>query len=807
MIHTFLVVAILLTVSTDVMASDAVPAQLKIFPPRVELNSKRDFQSLVVQASYSDGLTRDVTADAALALSVEGVVAMDGRVARPVGNAEIVLTAAFAGLTASVPGIVKNASDERPISFKLDVMPVFTKAGCNSGDCHGASRGQDGFRLSLFGYDPDGDYLRLTRQAPGRRLNLASSDRSLFIQKALGSAPHTGGKRLDEGLPQYRTIMRWLEAGAPADGPGVAQPVSTSLYPEAAVLASGGAEQQFVVVAHYSDGSDRDVTGVTKFLSNNDNAATISEDGLARSGARGEAFVMARFDAFTVGAHLIVVPPDAPADFPNEPETNYIDALINRKLRKLRITPSAVCSDEVFLRRAHLDIVGLSPTVEEHRRFLENPSADKRTLLIDELLNRKEFVELWVMKWAELLQIRSSDAVSYKAMLRYYDWLQEKLAGNTPVDEMVRELLSATGGVFSSPATNYYQNETDTLKTAENIAQVFLGTRLQCAQCHNHPFDRWKQDDYYGFAAFFSQIGRKPGADPRETIVFNRGSGDVSHPVSKRVMPPKFLGGPVAEINGRDRRVVLAEWLASRENKEFSRNLANIVWAHFFGRGIVHEVDDVRVSNPPSNPQLLSELAKQFRESGFDLRKLVRDICTSRAYQRSTKSTLSNASDTRNFARATVRRIRAELLNDVISRVTETKDKFKGLPLGARAVQISDGTTTSYFLKTFGRASRKTVCSCEVKMEPTLSQALHLLNGETVHGKIVEGGLIARRIAAKATDEQIIEELYIRCLSRRPTAEEAAGVIGEIESAGDRGAALEDVFWALLNSHEFLFNH
>jgi hypothetical protein len=388
----------------------------------------------------------------------------------------------------------------------------------------------------------------------------------------------------------------------------------------------------------------------------------------------------------------------------------------------------------------------------------------------------------------------------------YYNWLQEQIASNVPIDEMVKKLLSAQGGTFSSPATNYYQEEQDRLKIAENVAQVFMGMRIQCAQCHNHPFDRWTMDDYYSFAAFFAQIGRKAGSDPRETIVFNAGGGEVNHLVGGRAMPPKYLGGAVPDCTGRDRREVMADWLASPENPFFARNLSNIVWAHFFGRGIVNEVDDVRVSNPPVNGPLLDALAQHFTEYKYDFKRLVRDICTSRTYQLSTIMNDTNSFDERNFSHATLRRIRAELLLDCISQATETKDKFAGLPLGARAVQIADGNTATYFLTTFGRASRETVCACEVKMEPNLGQALHLMNGESVHVKVKDGGVVKRLLDEKKPPAEIVSELYLRCLSRRPTEDEAKTI--ETQLAGkDPQAALEDVFWALLNSREFLFNH
>jgi hypothetical protein len=516
---------------------------------------------------------------------------------------------------------------------------------------------------------------------------------------------------------------------------------------------------------------------------------------------------MARFATFTVGSPFVVLPKRIKFDFPNVPENNYVDTLVNMKLKDLRIAPSELCTDEAFVRRVYLDVVGLLPTPEEYDRFMKSTAANKRETLVDELLGRKEFAELWVMKWAELLQIKSSNQVSYKATLLYYNWLQDKISRNVPVNEWVQELLGASGGTFKNPATNYYQNETDILKVSENVAQVFMGMRIQCSQCHNHPFDRWTMNDYYGFAAFFTQIGRKGTDDPREIVVFNSGGGEIAHPVTKQQMKPKFLGGAEPDVAGKDRRQVMANWLASPENPYFATNLANIVWAHFFGQGIINEVDDVRVSNPPSNGPLLETLGKKFTEYKYDFKKLVRDICTSRTYQLSTIPNASNESDTRNFAHQSVRRIRAETMLDVISQATETKNKFPGLPLGARAVQIVDGNVSTYFLTTFGRATRESVCSCEVKLEPTLSQSLHMLNGDATTNRIRQGDLIAKRMTEKKAPEQIIEEMYLRTLVRRPSPDEMAKLQAALKEEPDKAKALEDVFWALMNTREFVFNH
>jgi hypothetical protein len=788
-------------------AAEAPLAALEVSPPDVSLHTGRGRQRIIVQAIHADGITRDVTTQAKLGLATAGVARLEGNVVAPVADGSTELKVEFGGKTVSVPVQVKDAARDRPISFKLDVMPIFMRAGCNQGGCHGAARGKDGFRLSLFGFDADGDHYRLTREMNGRRINLALPAESLLLEKAAGKVPHSGGQRIKDGDEYTQALLRWLEAGAPQDPATIAAPVSVDLYPKHAVLDGKGATQQMVVRAKYSDGTERDVTSLALFLSNNDTSAKISPDGLVTAGDRGEAFVMARFATFTVGAQVIVLPKALQFTFPNVPENNYIDTLVNAKLKKLRITPSPLCSDETFLRRAYIDIVGMLPTAEEYQKFMANPSPSKREQLVDELLGRKEFAELWVLKWAELLQIRSSNQVSYKATLLYYNWLQDKLARNVPVNEWVQELLGASGGTFKNPPTNYYQNETDILKVSENVAQVFMGMRIQCAQCHNHPFDRWTMDDYYSFAAFFSQIGRKGTDDPRETIVFNSRGGEVSHPVKKLVMAPKFLGGAVADVKDKDRRVVLARWLASPDNPYFATNLANRVWDHFFGLGIIHEPDDVRVSNPASNPELLHELGKRFTEYKYDFKKLVRDICTSRTYQLATEPNETNVGDTRNFSHAAIRRIKAETFLDCISQVTQTKNKFPGLPVGARAVQIADGGVSTYFLTTFGRATRETVCSCEVKLEPTLSQSLHLLNGEATTQRIAAGNVIGQRLAAKKSPSEIVEELYLSCLSRRPTDKEKARLEALLAAEPDKKKALDDMFWAILNSREFMFNH
>ncbi len=790
-------------------SNESVAGTLAVFPPKIALSHGEDRQSIVVQETRADGTTFDLTDQVNVRLAGEQSFAkFENGVVVPVANGAGTLIVEHRGRSVEVPVEVATVEKRLAISFTNDVMPVFSKTGCNAGSCHGAARGKDGFNLSLYGFDPGGDYFRLTREMMGRRINVAVPEDCLLTNKATGDVAHSGGSLISRDSEHYQTLLKWLREGAPYDGGDVPAVSSIELYPKAAVLDGPGSKQRLTVVANYADGASRDVTNLTYFSSNNDNSAAVSPAGVVTAANRGEAFVMARFDTHTVGSDFIILPKDAQFQWPEDVKAyNYIDDAIHDKLNKLRIRPAELCSDAEFIRRSTLDICGLLPTTEEVETFVADKSADKRSLWIDQLLERKEFSDIWLMKWSELLQVRSvGNRVSYKGTLLYYDWLKQRIANNVPVDQMVIELLSSTGGTFSNPATNYFENERNNLKIAENVAQVFMGTRIQCAQCHNHPFDRWTMDDYYSFAAFFAKVNRKRAEDPRERIIFNA-SGETKHPITGKVMLPKFLGGDVPKVRGKDRRRVLAEWLVSPENPWFARNLSNIVWAHFFGRGIVHEVDDFRVSNPPVNPRLLDDLAAKFTDYKFDFKQLVRDICNSRTYQLGTRTNETNKGDLTNFSHSTLRRIRAEVLLDAISQVTATRDKFRGLPLGSRAVQIADGNTSTYFLSTFGRAKRETVCSCEVKMEPNLSQALHLINGETVENKIKSGGLIKTMMDQGKDDATIIRDLYLRCFARKATAMEAEKLIVTIKENENRQQALEDIFWALLNSREFVFNH
>ncbi|HLH17536.1 MAG TPA: DUF1549 and DUF1553 domain-containing protein [Bryobacteraceae bacterium] len=702
-------------------------------------------------------------------------------------------------------------------SFRLDVEPVLFRAGCNSGGCHGAAAGKDGFHLSLFGYDPEGDYYRLTRQIFGRRIDLAAPAQSLMLLKATGMVPHSGGRRFPKDSAYYTTLLRWIEAGAPDDPAGVPQVTGLSLVPDKVVFNPKDKPKPLQVIAKYSDGSTRVVNQLALYLTNNPGTAAISDAGVVTPGKRGDTFVFARFAKFTTGAEIIVLPPGR-FKWPKLASNNYIDDLVYAKLKNLRIVPSALCSDEEFLRRASLDLTGTLPTPEEYDRFLRDHDREKRARLVDELMARGEFADLWATYWAEALKVRSDNNSAFgtdrKAAYEYYEWIRAAMKSDMPLDRFVRAQVAATGSNLQNPAVNLYtmlpQGQYDAKAVAQDVAQLFTGIRVQCAQCHNHPFDRWTQDDYYGFVSFFTGVTRKMASEEREFwISDNPNAAPAKHLLTGQPVPAHFLGGEAPDVKGKDPRQALAEWLTSPDNALFRQNLANRIWAHFFGRGIVEPVDDVRISNPPSNRELLESLGRHLADYGFDARRLIRDICLSRTYQLSAVPNATNRDDETQFSHARLRRIRADVLLDAISEVTATPTNFNETPRGWRAVQLFEGLNRSnnYFLKTFGLCPRESVNVSETRLEPTLAQALHLLNGDTIEGKLARSTVISREIQAGRKPEAILDELYIRALARKPSDAERKKLLPLLAADPKDRKPYDDVLWALLNSTEFSFNH
>ncbi|MEI6234661.1 MAG: DUF1549 and DUF1553 domain-containing protein [Planctomycetota bacterium] len=732
----------------------------------------------------------------------------------------VALSADVFASDAPVPAPAPALAGENGPSFRRDVMPVFFRAGCNSGGCHGSARGKDGFRLSLFGYDPTGDYFRITQQMAGRRINLSVPEESLILMKSTGKVPHTGGELFKENSEYYQAILKWIEAGTPDDSADVPVPTGIKIEPEKWVVEGAGKSLTTHVIATYSDGTTRDITKLALFSSNNKNVADINEHGVVKSGKFGATYIFARFNKFTLGAEAIVLPTEGNFQWPGDLKPrNYIDELVQSKLQKLRIIPSKECSDEQFVRRIHLDLIGLPPTPAECRAFLADMDSSKREKLIDRLLARDEFADLWAAKWGEWLKLltdqNNNSGNDRKSAMIYHAWIRDQFKKNVPLDEFVRTQVTSVGSDFQNPASNFYMmvppSNYEPKAVAQDVAQLFTGIRVQCAECHNHPFDRWTQDDYYGFVSFFTGIKRKMSADSREMYVYNdNNAAPMKHLLDGRPMPAKLLGGAAPDVKGKDPRVAFADWLTSPENTLFRNNMANRVWDQFFGRGIVEPVDDFRISNPPSNHELLDGIGTKLAEYKFDMRRLVRDICLSRTYQTSSTVNASNKGDDAQFSHAALRRLRADVLLDSLSQATDTVTTFAGVPKGQRAVQVYDGGRRygSYFLKTFGLSSRETVCACETRNEPTFGQTLHLINGSTIQGKIAESKFLELFLKdGKKNSNDVVDELYIRALSRKPAADEQKKLVELVGSqAGDK-KAYDDIFWAILNSTEFMFNH
>ena len=710
-----------------------------------------------------------------------------------------------------------HAGDE-PVSFRRDVMPVFFRAGCNSGGCHGAAAGKDGFNLSLFGYDPAGDYFRLTQQLVGRRVDVADPEQSLLLLKATGRVPHTGGKLFDESSAHYATLRDWIRQGAADDPATVPAVTAIALQPDRLLCETGGDPQRLRVVATYADGSTRDVSRLALFQTNNKVVADIDPDGLVTPGKRGATDIFARFDRFTVGAEAVVLPADDAFTWPSTatPRT-FVDEHVHARLVQLRIMPADLCDDATFLRRASLDLVGLPPTEEEFQAFMTSTAADKRQRLVDALLERPEYAELWAAKWAGWLKLvgdtNSGGGFDHKAALAYFQWLVGQFRRNVPLDAFVRAQVASRGSNFLDPPVNLYTmlpagNYVPKVM-AQDVAQLFTGIRIQCAECHNHPFDRWTMDDYYGFVSFFTGVKRKMASEPREFSIYHDAAATpAKHLLDERPMPATFLGSGAAHADGADPRIALAAWLTAADNEFFARNMANRVWAHFFGRGIIDPIDDFRVTNPPSNGPLLTALAARLVEKGFDQKALIRDIVDSRTYQLAATVNETSRGDDRQFSHAAVRRLPAAVALDAIAAAAGVKPRFGHLPSGLRAMQVyeSGRKRGDYFLAAFGQSERKTVCAADEVCDPAFAQVLTLVNGDLIHRSLRDSHVIKDALAAGLPPDRVVEKLFIRTLGRRPEPREVAGFV-EVSGPRPTQADYTNLWWALFNSTEFLFQH
>ncbi len=798
------------TMPAPTTAPAAAPSPtIQVFPPQIQLDHARDRQRLTVVATTASGITQDLGARATFAVEPPDLATIersgDTAFLAPRGDGEGALRVTVDGTSLQVPLRVQRATAAPALSFRNEVIPILTRAGCNAGSCHGAAAGKNGFNLSLFGYDPDADHRMLTRELRSRRLDPSDPDQSLMLVKATTAAVHQGGRRIEPDGPLYADLRRWIADGAPDDGTAAPALVGLTVLPAAAVLLAGGAMAPLQVLARYQDGSDRDVTELCLWSSGNDGAAAVAPDGRLTSREAGEACILARFGGLAATAQVMVLRDDAPFTWPDLPETGFIDRHVHQKLRQARVLPAALCADEVFVRRVHLDLCHVLPTTERTLAFLQDDRPDKRARLIDELLARPEFAAAQAMAWAEVLQV-DTQTMEGKGAALFGRWLRASFAEGRPLDEVVRAMLTAEGDTFQDPPANFHLLAGQPHLLAEKAAQNFLGVRMQCAQCHNHPFEKWSMDDYYGFAAFFAQTGRKRGEDPYQWVIWDRRYGDIRNARDQSVAPPRLLGQGLAAIpRDTDRRAVLAQWLTAPDNPWFARNVVNRLWAQLFGRGLVDPVDDVRISNPASHPALLDELAQLLVDSRFDVRPVVRAICLSRTYQLGPHP---DAPPTALFAGNQVRRLTAEQLLDAITAVTGVATRYPGLPAGAPATEIDGSGDNVRFLDLFGRPDRDSACTCDRRPEPTLGQTLHLINGDTITDKLTDkNGRLRQALAAGTEPSAMLDDLFLAAYSRRPTAAERSRLLAAVTGAAVPASAWQDLYWAVLNSKEFVFQH
>jgi hypothetical protein len=817
-----LAIVVVLALGASPAGAEGLAKDLHVEPGELKLVGSDARGQLVVTGRTADGQAIDRTESASYQSRDPKVVKIEpGGLVRPTGDGATTILVRDGENTAEIHVEVRDFEDQQPIHFATEVVPVFTKLGCNNGMCHGKASGQNGFKLSLLGFDPKLDYDALVREGRGRRVFPAAPEQSLVLAKPSAKIPHGGGRKLETTSTEYRTLLRWLKQGMPFDAGKEPKLIGLSVSPDRRTLGHQ-ASQQLRVTASYDDGSTVDVTRLAQYQTNAADLASVDENGRIQTrGGVGVAAIMVRFGGQVTVSRLTVplgvdVPPwEAPES------DNLIDPLVFGKLKELGLPPSEACTDAEFARRSALDICGILPKPEEVIAFAQDTDPNKRSKWVDRLLERPEYADLFAMKWSAILRNKrfnffgqNPDGVTFA----FHAWIREAIAENKPYDQFAAEIVAARGDATVNPPVAWYRaspfNPQNTVEEkVDDTAQLFLGLRIQCARCHHHPFEKWSQDDYYGFASFFSRIGRKPGNDPTAQRIFTMASGLARNPMNGREYKPKPLDGPELGDLGpfQDPRQTLADWLRRPDNPFLARAVVNRYWKHFFGRGLVEPEDDMRITNPPSNPELLDALSAAFVKNGYDLKWLVRTICTSRAYDRSSEPNPYNASDRQNFARYYPRRLPAEVLLDAIDTVVGSTEQFDGLPQGFRAAQLPDEGFGSYFLDVFGRPKRESVCECERSSEANLSQSLHLLNSDEVQQKLTAKDSHAARWAEDARpDDTKIEELYRLAFARPPTEEEKTVCLEHLKkrrAQGELRQGYEDLIATLINTKEFLLNH
>ncbi|HEY3969328.1 MAG TPA: DUF1549 and DUF1553 domain-containing protein [Planctomycetaceae bacterium] len=787
--------------------------ELSTYPAKLELNGIRDSRRVLVTGKTADGESLDLTIGAQFA--IEGDVAAlgsDGYVSpRKEGTARLIVKAA--GKELVVPVEVKDAKPV-PVSFVREIQPSMSKVGCNAGTCHGAQEGKNGFKLTLRGYDPETDYFALVDDLSGRRFNRSLPSQSLMLLKPTQGVPHVGGFLFDEDSRHYKLTHEWIAEGCQYDNQ--TRVTRLDVFPSSPVIDREGRKLQQIVIAHYADGTSRDVTRDAVFSSSNFNVATVTNttesSGVVESVRRGETAILVRYEGAYAANQITVLGDRTGFVWADSPEFNFVDKHVNNKLKKMKTLAAELCTDSEFLRRVSLDLTGLTPSLEQVKAFLADPreSQVKRNAKIDELLDTSEYIDHWTLKWSDLL-LANRKFVTEKGVWGYRNWIRSAIAANKPYDKFVAELLTANGSTFQNPAANYYRVSREPTAAMENLTQVFLGTRFSCNKCHDHPFERWTQGQYYQLSAYFAGVGRKPGSVAEEEVVYPlRTPVAVVNPRSNAAVAAKFpfehSSSAAVDVHG-ELRDQLSQWLTSKDNPYFATALVNRYWSYLMGRGIIDPVDDIRSSNPASNADLLKALTDDFVAHNMDMKHLLRTVAQSHSYQRSFKTNKWNEDDGENYSHFNPRRLTAEQLFDAIMIAASSPVTLPGVPAGFRATQLPDSNIQIGFLDMFGRPPREIPCECERAAEVSLAQTLNLVNGPTVSEAIIHPqGLIARLMAANTDDKTLIEDLYLSVLNRFPTDPERTTAAGYFLGVSSRGEAAQDLMWALMNSPAFLFN-
>ncbi len=779
---------------------------LKVHPEALTLAHARDGRRVLVSGRTQDGRWVDVTSWAVLVPTSAGVKVQEDGSIYPMTTGTTKVAVTVKGLSTEFPVTVKSM-ETPPVSFVRDVMPLLSHAGCNNGTCHGAAKGKNGFKLSLRGYDPDFDYELLIEDISGRRFNRAFPEQSLMLLKPTSEVPHKGGQVIVPGSRDYELIRHWIAEGVVSDVKTTQRVERLEVLPNSAELSMPGTMQQLIVIAHYPDGTTRDVTREAKFTSSVNDVAKVTDDGVVTAERRGETAILTRYEGAYSTNGIIVMGDRSGYKWVETPQYNYIDTHVHNKLKRMKILPSELCTDEEFVRRIYLDLTGIPPTPAQVRSFLTDTSKAKREQLIDTLAETPEFADHWTHKWADLLQ-SNRKFLGERGVWLFQQWIHQSISQNRPYDRFVRELITATGSTYKNPAANYFRVSREYTAAVENTTQLFLGVRFSCNKCHDHPFEKWTQNQYYEFGAFFADVQVKRGQLPGDEVVYaNYAETPVKHPRTLAVVEPSVPFGEVRK-DTEDKLHVLADWLTSKDNPMFARAGVNRLWSYFMGRGIIEPVDDIRTSNPPSNPELLDALTKDFVDSGFDMKHIMKTITRSRTYQQSIKTNKWNQADTINFSHAAARRLTAEQLLDAIGVATGSRPRFEEVPKKFRAVQLPDSKVKDDgFLKLFGRPERESSCECERTTEVSLAHAMNLINGPTVADALIDPkGRIAQLLKANQEDRALVEELYLATLSRLPQKNEYALAVEHLANAESKEEGAQDLLWALINSPAFLFN-